>query len=278
MVLPRISTNVSVIDLEPRPIRCRSIWPRWSGCAGCRRRRWCCLARQALPRPARGASPRLQQHHERAAGRCSRACAQAPCSASDILPVLFRRARPASDHLRDGRGRSRICMRCGCRAICAGCAAPTASGATAGLTAAQALRSTSRRCGRGRGRSAAPAAVQADPLDHLARELDAQQALGGRIEDHAGQAVAGRLGQAHVARDDGRQPCRRSAPARVADLLLQRHARVEHHPQQADQVQQRGSGLACTCLIELDQVRQALQREVLRTASARSRRVRRSGR
>jgi glyoxylase-like metal-dependent hydrolase (beta-lactamase superfamily II) len=46
-------------------------------------------------KPFRGLHERiaqLQQHHEERLADVLRACAQAPCSASDILPVLFRRA------------------------------------------------------------------------------------------------------------------------------------------------------------------------------------------
>jgi glyoxylase-like metal-dependent hydrolase (beta-lactamase superfamily II) len=91
MVLPRISTNVSVIDLEPEAdpltLYLRSL-----------------DALRALPadtlvlpshgKPFRGLHTRIDQLHTHHAERLSdllAACRQAPCSAADALPVLFRR-------------------------------------------------------------------------------------------------------------------------------------------------------------------------------------------
>jgi glyoxylase-like metal-dependent hydrolase (beta-lactamase superfamily II) len=91
MVLPRISTNVSVYHLEPEgnplPLYLRSI-----------------AALHALPaqtlvlpshgRPFRGLHTRigqLQRHHEERLADVLAACAEAPRSAAELLPVMFRR-------------------------------------------------------------------------------------------------------------------------------------------------------------------------------------------
>ncbi len=91
MVLPRISTNVSVIDVEPEadplPLYLRSI-----------------AAMRALPadtlvlpshgKPFRGLHRRIDQlhaHHDERFADVLRACAERACSAADLLPVLFRR-------------------------------------------------------------------------------------------------------------------------------------------------------------------------------------------
>ncbi|HWP20858.1 MAG TPA: MBL fold metallo-hydrolase [Burkholderiaceae bacterium] len=92
MLLPRISTNVSVIDLEPEanplPLYLRSVH-----------------AFESLPqdtlvlpshgRPFRGLHERvrqLQEHHDLRLGEVMDACRRAPRSAADLLPVLFKRA------------------------------------------------------------------------------------------------------------------------------------------------------------------------------------------
>lgn len=91
MVLPRISTNVSVVDTEPEAdplaLYLRSI-----------------DALRALPpdtlvlpshgRPFRGLHTRIDQlhaHHAQRFAQVMQACAGQPCSAADILPVLFPR-------------------------------------------------------------------------------------------------------------------------------------------------------------------------------------------
>jgi len=91
MLLPRISTNISVMDLEPEadplPLFLRSI-----------------AALRALPedtlvlpshgRPFRGLHRRVAQleaHHEDRLAELLTACRRSPCSAADALPVLFRR-------------------------------------------------------------------------------------------------------------------------------------------------------------------------------------------
>lgn len=92
MVLPRISTNVSVIDLEPEanplPLYLRSI-----------------AALRALPpetlvlpshgKPFRGLHERIAQldaHHEERFADVRAACAREPQTAASLLPVLFKRA------------------------------------------------------------------------------------------------------------------------------------------------------------------------------------------
>jgi glyoxylase-like metal-dependent hydrolase (beta-lactamase superfamily II) len=91
MVLPRISTNVSVIDLEPEadplPLYLSSI----------ERLRALPAATLVLPshgKPFTGLHPRIDQlraHHDERLAEALQACAQQPTSAADLLPVLFRR-------------------------------------------------------------------------------------------------------------------------------------------------------------------------------------------
>jgi glyoxylase-like metal-dependent hydrolase (beta-lactamase superfamily II) len=91
MVLPRISTNVSVIDVEPEanplPLYLRSIERMRSLPADT-------LVLPSHGRPFRGLHERvaqLQQHHDERLAEVLQACAAAPCSAADLIPVLFRR-------------------------------------------------------------------------------------------------------------------------------------------------------------------------------------------
>jgi len=91
MVLPRISTNVSVIDIEPEadplPLYLKSI-----------------AAMRALPtgtlvlpshgKPFTGLHERIAQleaHHEERFAEVLTACSERPCSAADLLAVLFKR-------------------------------------------------------------------------------------------------------------------------------------------------------------------------------------------
>jgi len=91
MVLPRISTNVMVIDIEPEgdplPLYLDSI-----------------AALRALPadtlvlpshgKPFVGLHERIAQllaHHDERFAEVLQACAEAPCSAADLLPLLFKR-------------------------------------------------------------------------------------------------------------------------------------------------------------------------------------------
>jgi glyoxylase-like metal-dependent hydrolase (beta-lactamase superfamily II) len=91
MVLPRISTNVSVIDIEPEadplPLYLRSI----------ERLRALPADTLVLPshgKPFRGLHERisqLQEHHDERFAEVLEACASAPRSAAELLPVLFKR-------------------------------------------------------------------------------------------------------------------------------------------------------------------------------------------
>jgi glyoxylase-like metal-dependent hydrolase (beta-lactamase superfamily II) len=91
MILPRISTNVGVIDLEPEgdplPLYLDSI----------RRMRSVPDATLVLPshgRPFKGLHERIDQltrHHADRFAETLAACREKPCSAADLLPVLFRR-------------------------------------------------------------------------------------------------------------------------------------------------------------------------------------------
>jgi glyoxylase-like metal-dependent hydrolase (beta-lactamase superfamily II) len=91
MVLPRISTNVSVIDLEPEanplPLYLDSI----------ERMRALPADTLVLPshgRPFRGLHTRvdqLQAHHDERFAELMHACAERPMSAADALDVLFKR-------------------------------------------------------------------------------------------------------------------------------------------------------------------------------------------
>lgn len=91
MVLPRISTNVSVTNQEPEadplPLYLQSL------------RRYEPLPADTLVLPSHGKPflglharlAALHQHHADRLAEAEAACAQAPCSAADLLPVLFRR-------------------------------------------------------------------------------------------------------------------------------------------------------------------------------------------
>jgi glyoxylase-like metal-dependent hydrolase (beta-lactamase superfamily II) len=91
MVLPRISTNVSVIDIEPEadplPLYLRSI-------AALR-----ALPRDTLVLPSHGKPfvglheriAQLEAHHDERLAEVMAACAEAPQSAADVLPVMFKR-------------------------------------------------------------------------------------------------------------------------------------------------------------------------------------------
>jgi glyoxylase-like metal-dependent hydrolase (beta-lactamase superfamily II) len=91
MVLPRISTNVSVFDVEPEanPLtwfldsldRYRSLSPDT-------------LVLPSHGKPFRGLHTRLGQlrdHHAARLDEVREACAARPCSAADILPMMFKR-------------------------------------------------------------------------------------------------------------------------------------------------------------------------------------------
>ncbi|MCW7537250.1 MBL fold metallo-hydrolase [Aquabacterium sp. A7-Y] len=91
MLLPRISTNVSVFDVEPEgnPL------PLYLASIGKLRE----LSDEVLVlpshgRPFRGVHERVDQllaHHEERLAEVRAACGEAPCSAADLLPVMFKR-------------------------------------------------------------------------------------------------------------------------------------------------------------------------------------------
>jgi glyoxylase-like metal-dependent hydrolase (beta-lactamase superfamily II) len=91
MVLPRISTNISVYDIEPEanplPLYLESIAAMRSLPADAR----------VLPshgKPFTGLHRRIEQllaHHEERYAEVLQACARSPHSAADLLPVMFKR-------------------------------------------------------------------------------------------------------------------------------------------------------------------------------------------
>ncbi len=91
MVLPRISTNVMVVDLEPEAD------PLSLYLASIERMRSVPADTLVLPshgRPFTGLHTRidqLQAHHDDRLAEVMAACAAAPCTAAQLLPVLFKR-------------------------------------------------------------------------------------------------------------------------------------------------------------------------------------------
>ena len=91
MVLPRISTNVSVFDIEPEgnPLSL------YLGSLG----RYETMAADTLVLPSHGKPFRglhtrigqLRDHHAARLAEVRAACAQKPCSAADIVPIMFKR-------------------------------------------------------------------------------------------------------------------------------------------------------------------------------------------
>jgi glyoxylase-like metal-dependent hydrolase (beta-lactamase superfamily II) len=92
MVLPRISTNVSVYDVEPESDPLALFLDSLE--------RYLPLPEATLVLPSHGKPftglheriRQLQDHHADRLAEVQQACAQQPCSAFDILPVLFSRA------------------------------------------------------------------------------------------------------------------------------------------------------------------------------------------
>jgi glyoxylase-like metal-dependent hydrolase (beta-lactamase superfamily II) len=91
MVLPRISTNVSVIDIEPEadplPLYLRSLQALKTLPADA-------LVLPAHGRPFRGLHTRIDQlvrHHDERLAETREACEARPTSAADLLPILFKR-------------------------------------------------------------------------------------------------------------------------------------------------------------------------------------------
>ena len=92
MVLPRISTNVSVIDIEPEgdplPMFLNSI-------EALRSLPEATLVLPSHGKPFVGLHTRIQQlqdHHRDRLADVLKACTEADCSAADLLPVLFKRS------------------------------------------------------------------------------------------------------------------------------------------------------------------------------------------
>lgn len=91
MVLPRISTNISVIDLEPEAD------PLALYLASLARLRSLPATTRVLPshgRPFTGLHTRIDQldaHHDARLAEVMAACTEAPCHATDILAVMFKR-------------------------------------------------------------------------------------------------------------------------------------------------------------------------------------------
>ena len=91
MVLPRISTNVSVYDLEPESnaltlyldsLRHYEALPADT------------LVLPSHGKPFTGLHARMRQlhdHHDERLAEVVRACAEKPCHAAELLPLLFRR-------------------------------------------------------------------------------------------------------------------------------------------------------------------------------------------
>ncbi len=91
MVLPRISTNISVMDFEPEadplPLYLASI-------DAMRRLPADTLVLPSHGKPFTGLHQRIRQlseHHDARYADVMKACAEAPQSAADLLPVLFNR-------------------------------------------------------------------------------------------------------------------------------------------------------------------------------------------
>lgn len=91
MVLPRISTNVSVIDLEPEADPLALYLASLA--------RWRALPADTWVLPSHGRPfiglhtriAQLEQHHAERLAETRATCTERPCSAADLLPVLFRR-------------------------------------------------------------------------------------------------------------------------------------------------------------------------------------------
>ena len=91
MVLPRISTNVSVIDLEPEA---NPLSLYLDSIAALEHLPADTLVLPSHGKPFVGLHARIGQlrvHHEERFAEVLAACARAPCSAAELLPVLFKR-------------------------------------------------------------------------------------------------------------------------------------------------------------------------------------------
>jgi glyoxylase-like metal-dependent hydrolase (beta-lactamase superfamily II) len=91
MLLPRISTNVSVYDIEPESNPLQQFLAsidKFTSLPGDT------LVLPSHGKPFRGAHERVRQlheHHDERLAEVIEACSQRPCSAADVLPVLFKR-------------------------------------------------------------------------------------------------------------------------------------------------------------------------------------------
>jgi len=91
MILPRISTNVSVYDMEPESDALRLFLDSID--------KFLPLPHDTLTlpshgKPFRGMHTRIQQlhdHHRDRLAEVMEACTASPCSAADILPIMFKR-------------------------------------------------------------------------------------------------------------------------------------------------------------------------------------------
>ena len=91
MILPRISTNVSVYDMEPESDALRLFLESID--------KFLPLPENTLTlpshgKPFRGLHTRIQQlhdHHRDRLAEVMQACVTSPCSAADILPIMFKR-------------------------------------------------------------------------------------------------------------------------------------------------------------------------------------------
>jgi glyoxylase-like metal-dependent hydrolase (beta-lactamase superfamily II) len=91
MMLPRISTNVSVFDMEPEA---NPLQLFLSSIDKFRALPADTLTLPSHGKPFTGLHRRVEQLHEHHRDRLAevlQACAQAPCSAADVLPILFKR-------------------------------------------------------------------------------------------------------------------------------------------------------------------------------------------
>jgi glyoxylase-like metal-dependent hydrolase (beta-lactamase superfamily II) len=91
MMLPRISTNVSVYDLEPEADSLRLFLASIDKFAALPQDT---LTLPAHGKPFRGLHPRIRQLHDHHRDRLAEvvdACREKACSAADVLPVLFKR-------------------------------------------------------------------------------------------------------------------------------------------------------------------------------------------
>ena len=91
MMLPRISTNVSVWEMEPESDPVTQFLDSIDKLAGLHADT---LTLPSHGKPFRGLHARIRQlhdHHRDRLAEVMQACAQAPCCAADIVPIMFKR-------------------------------------------------------------------------------------------------------------------------------------------------------------------------------------------